>query len=136
LRDALVRSRTLLINTVRGWLRTQLIRLPRGSKYTFAARVRKTLLARPDGMPAGIERQLVVIEELIKQVRAADEEIRSIAENEPTCRLLMTAPGVGALTAVYCIRYANPVLCSPIPGCIAAPPLLGGGDAQSLSDGV
>jgi transposase len=101
LRDALVRSRTLLINTVRGWLRTQLVRLPRGSKYTFAARVRTTLLARPEGMPAGIERQLVVIEELIKQVRAADEEIKGIAENNPTCRLLMTAPGVGALTAVY-----------------------------------
>ena len=39
LRDALVRSRTMLINTVRGWLRTQLIKLPRGSKFTFTRRV-------------------------------------------------------------------------------------------------
>ena len=109
LRDALVRSRTLLINTVRGWLRTQLIRVPSGAKQTFAARVRKKLLERPEGMPVAIERQLVVIEELVKQVRSADEEIRSIAENDPTCRLLMTAPGVGPLTAVYFMTVVDEV---------------------------
>jgi len=101
LRDALVRSRTMLINTVRGWLRTQLIQLPGGTKYSFAKRVRTTLLARPEGIPAAIERQLVVIDELVSQVKDADAEIKSIASQTPMCRLLMTAPGVGPLTSVY-----------------------------------
>ena len=40
MRDGLVRSRTLLLNTVRGWIRTQGQRLPTGSVQTFGARVR------------------------------------------------------------------------------------------------
>ena len=35
MRDGLVRSRTLLLNTVRGWLRTQGRRLASGSVLTF-----------------------------------------------------------------------------------------------------
>ena len=101
LRDALVRSRTMLINTVRGWLRTQLIKLPRGSKFTFTARVRRVLTEIHGPVPTAIERQLVVIDELISQVKAADAELKTMAEADPTCRLLMTAPGVGPLTAIY-----------------------------------
>ena len=101
LRDSLVRSRTLLINTVRGWLRTQLVRIPGGSKFTFPRRVRETLLARPDGMPTGIERQLIVIDELTAQIKTADAEIKALAQNNETCRLLMTAPGVGPLTSLF-----------------------------------
>jgi len=91
----------MLINTVRGWLRTQLIRIPGGSKFTFPRRVRETLLALPDGMPTGIERQLVVIDELTAQIRVADGEIKQLAQGNETCRLLMTAPGVGPLTSLY-----------------------------------
>jgi transposase len=109
LRAALVRSRTLLINTVRGYLRTRLVLLPRGTKTTFANRVRTALLERPEGMPAAIERQLVVIEELTRQVKAADVEIATLAEGSEVARLLMTAPGVGPLTALYFMTVVDEV---------------------------
>jgi transposase len=101
LRDALVRARTMLINTVRGYLRTQLVKIPRGSKSTFSARVQRTLLASPNGIPAAVERQLKTIDCLNEQIKDADIEIKNIADTDPRCRLLMTAPGVGPLTAIY-----------------------------------
>lgn len=101
LRDALVRSRTLLINTVRGYSRTRLIQIRRGSKTTFPRRVREALLAHEHGLPASIERQLVVIETLTEQIRAADAELKAIAEQSSTCRLLMSTPGVGPLTSIF-----------------------------------
>jgi transposase len=40
-REALVTARTQLINATRGWIRTQLLRLPSGTSCTFTKRVRK-----------------------------------------------------------------------------------------------
>jgi transposase len=101
LRDALVRSRTMLINTVRGWLRTKLLKLPRGSKCTFTVRVRRTVTEHVDVFPAAIDRQLVVVDVLNEQISAADLELAALAHTDATCRLLMTAPGVGPLTSIY-----------------------------------
>lgn len=99
MRDALVRSRTKLVNTVRGWLRMQLIRVKSGNVETFAARVRDAMLARPEGMPICVERQLKVIETLTTEIEAATEEIEEQAERDEVCLRLMTVPGVGAIVA-------------------------------------
>ena len=99
-REALVETRTKLINTVRGWLRTQLLKIPSGTSATFPQRVRHKLLSAPDGMPAFIERPLRVIDELSEQIREADEELAQLAEHDEICRRLMTVPGVGAVTSV------------------------------------
>src|SRR5690606_13473531 len=97
LRDGLVRSRTLLINTVRGWLRTQGRRLPTGSVATFPGRVRTAV---GDALPAYVERQLQTIEDVHRHVTAADQEVRAWAQaDELSCRL-MTVPGVGRVTAL------------------------------------
>lgn len=99
-REALVHSRTELINCVRGQLRTRRLSGGRGSPTTFAARVRAALTEDPGGMPAYVERILLAVEALNVQIQAADDEIRGQAKADDTCRLLMTMPGVGPVTAV------------------------------------
>jgi transposase len=100
MREGLVQARTQMINAVRGWLRTQLVKVRGGATERFAARVRETLLALPAGIPAFADRQLLVIETLCEQIRAATKEIEAVAESDAVCRLLMTVPGVGAITAL------------------------------------
>jgi transposase len=94
-RAALVRSRTLLINSVRGWLRSD-GRTVRSTSQTFVARMRIVI----EQVPEHIERVLVVIEALNGQIKKADQDIASIAENDELCRRLMTVPGIGPVTAV------------------------------------
>ena len=98
MRDALVECRSKLCNTVRSYLRGQLQRV-RCTPETMPKRVREFLLTRPEGVPACIERQLRAIEELNEQVKEADKELESRVENDEVCRLLMTAPCVGPVTA-------------------------------------
>jgi len=99
-RAALVRSRTLLINSVRGYLRTQVLRVPSGKSATFPKRIRQLLEARPEGMPVHIDRQLKGIETLTTQIEECNRELEGIAEKDTTCVRLMSAPGVGPVTAV------------------------------------
>jgi len=99
-REALVSSRTQLINSVRGYCRTQLVQLPAGPAQTFPFRVRKMLGMRREGMPAMIGRLVVAIEALNVQIAAADKELEGIAQQDAICQRLITVPGVGPVTAV------------------------------------
>jgi transposase len=96
MREALTRSRTLLINSVRGWMRQQAIRIGRGGTATFAERVRAALKT----WPGYIDRQLQTITMLTEQLRQSDRELAQTARQDPVCRRLMTVPGVGPVTAV------------------------------------
>jgi transposase len=108
-RAGLVTARTQLVNAVRGWLRTHIMSVRRGSPSTFPERVRDKLLDRPDGMPQFIEGQLSVVDELNKQIKRADAELVALAEKHPVCQRLMTIPGVGPLTAVYFVATIDDV---------------------------
>jgi len=99
-REALVSMRTKLINNVRGWLRTQLLRVRSGGVGTFAQRVRDKLLNREDGLPLYIERLLFMIEEVTTQIRDATDELGELAKKDEPCVRLMTVPGVGPQTAI------------------------------------
>lgn len=99
-RRTLVNSRTMLINSVRGWLRTLVVSLDSGSTGTFCERVRKKLETLGRSLPAFIESQLVVIEALNKQIDDVTKELEAMAKADKVCRLLMTHPGVGPLTAL------------------------------------
>lgn len=99
-RDALVATRTKLINNVRGWLRTQLFRVRSGGASTFTARVRADVIAQRDAVPEHIERELEVLDMLNEQIAAADRQVRRLAKEHPICQRLMTVPGVGPLTAI------------------------------------
>jgi transposase len=102
MREALVGARTQLINTVRGWIRGQGIGTTRGgSSETYPKRVREQYQARRQSeLPSHVERQLKAIVRLNELIEEATSELEEVAKNDPTCRLLMTAPGVGPVTAV------------------------------------
>jgi transposase len=109
LREAQVSARTQLINSVRGYLRTQLLRPASGKTETFPRRVRALLAKRPEGMPLMVERLLVLIEAFNQQISEADEELEQIAEKDPICRRLMTTPGVGPVTAVRFVAAVDQI---------------------------
>lgn len=102
LREGLVGARTQLVNTVRGWVRGQGIGPTRsGGVETFPKRVRDQYQARrQSGIPDYVERQLKAIQRLTELIVEADAQVETLAEGDPTCRLLMTMPGVGPVTAV------------------------------------
>ena len=99
MREALVSARTQLTNTVRGWLRARATRPRSGAIETFPTRVRALL----PQLPGYVERQLQMIEELTRQIGAADKELTAMARQDATCARLMTVPGVGPVTA---LRFA------------------------------
>lgn len=97
-RDGLVHSRTQLINVVRGWMRTKLIRIPAGATYTFPTRLRDHAIGV--ALPSFITTTLQAIDTLSAQLDALDLEVSALAKTHKTCELLMSAPGVGPVTAV------------------------------------
>lgn len=99
-REELIDSRTKLINNTRGWLRAQLWRVRSGGTASFHDRVRAHATTLGALLPQHVERNLQVIEVLTTQIKAADAQVYQFAKNDPTCRLLMTVPGVGPITAV------------------------------------
>jgi transposase len=99
-REALVEMRTKLVNNVRGWMRTQLWRIRSGSPSTFPMRVRASAETQSQPIPPHVERVLVTIETLNVQIADADRQVKRVANDQPVCRLLMTLPGVGPVTAV------------------------------------
>jgi transposase len=104
MREALVEVRTKLVNTARSWLRTQGIGvLAGGTLPTFPGRYRRHVEKKGKSLPSCVERVLQAIDELNPKIAEADKELEATAEQDPTCKLLMTAPGVGPVTAV---RYA------------------------------
>lgn len=109
MRDSLVASRTMFTNNVKGWMRTQLIKKPRGGKYTFTNRLRAQLIESRGAVPNAIERQLQMIDILMAQIKAADAELKEIADNNKTCQLLMTAPGIGPITSLYFLTTVDEV---------------------------
>ncbi len=98
MREALVGSRTKLVNTVRGWLRAEGRRPRSGELTTFAARVRA--LYAETTLPSYVERQLRALESLNAQIADADRELATTAKADPIARRLMTVPGVGPSTSV------------------------------------
>lgn len=109
MRQALVRSRTQLVNTVRGWLRLELVRVRGGQVESFAERVREALLERAEGVAGYVERQLSVIETLNEQIETANGEIAQQAGQDEVCEQLMSVPGVGPITALRFVATLDTV---------------------------
>ena len=97
-RRHLVRQHRDTQNAVRGFLAALGIRFPRGSGK-LAARVRAALEERCD-LKVMIEPLLASAEALRIQIKRLDREVSARAKASPACRLLMTVPGVGPITAL------------------------------------
>ena len=108
-REALVATRTKLVNTVRSFMRTQLVTMAKGTPATFATRARIRLLQTEGGIPEHIEQILKVIECLNTQVATADKELAALASAHPRCKQLMTVPGVGPVTSARFVAAVDDV---------------------------
>lgn len=101
MREALVSARTKLVNSVRGWMRTELRRVGAGGTESFPQRVRKHFAqTSATALPRMVDRQLEAIEGLTQQIVEADQELKELAKHDVTCGRLMTVPGTGPVTAL------------------------------------
>jgi transposase len=99
-RDVLVEMQRNLSNNVRGWLRTQLWKLPSGKMVSLPERLRTHAQASHRELPEHIERQLTMLTQVTEQVKAANTQARKLAAKHPVCVRLMTVPGVGPITSL------------------------------------
>jgi transposase len=95
----LVGMATKMSNHIRGVLKTfgMLPGAVRGN--LFATKV-ETLIAEHPDVALIIRPMLTVWLDLRKQIAAFDQAIRSITQDSPTCRLLMSVPGIGPITVL------------------------------------
>jgi transposase len=96
MRDALVRARTMLVNAVRGVVKSAGGRLPKCPTQSFAVHAAPRLPAelRPATQPL-----LQQITTLSRQIQRMDQQIEILAERYPEIAVLRTAPGVGPVIA-------------------------------------
>jgi len=103
MRDALIASRTMLINTVRGWLRAEAVAIA-ASAEAFVGRVRKAIKGL---LPVYVERQLRTIDTLSQQIDQADKELAQLAKENPVCPRLMSVPGIGPVTSLHFVAVVD-----------------------------
>ena len=94
-RDALVRTRTLLINHVRGAVKACGVALPSCTARAFH---RKAALHIPDGLRAALLPLVEAIGELTARIAAAGREVEALCEAHPETVALRRVTGVGPIT--------------------------------------
>ena len=94
----LVRQRRDTENAIRGLLGSLGLRFPKGSGK-LAGRVREALEGRPE-LKVMIEPLLSATAALGREIGRLDEAVVARAKGSPACRLLMSTPGVGPVTAL------------------------------------
>lgn len=99
-RDLLVATQRNLSNNIRGWLRTQLWKLPGGKMKSLPERTRAHAASQGTALPEHVERQLQTLTLVTEQVEAANKQAKKLAECHPICARLMTVPGVGPITSL------------------------------------
>ncbi len=104
-RSLLVARRTVLNemrsieNVVRAMLREAGIKLGTPSRTAFAGRVRELTDANAEVM-AMVEPLLAILSVMLKEFARLTKQVLDIVRKEEVCRRLMSAPGVGPITAL------------------------------------
>jgi transposase len=105
-REGLVKARTMLINQVRGTVKSFGARLPGCSAKSFARRVPEAL---PQSLKAALEPLLAVIADLSERIRGFDRDVEAWAQRFPVTQRLRQIKGVGALSAlVFVLTLEDP----------------------------
>ena len=104
-RDAAIRSRTALISSIRGIIKSTGSRLAVCSTGVFA----KTAIdSCPDTLHASLLPLMRIVQELTNEIRVYDRAITKKAEKEyPETAAILTIPGVGPLTALTFVLLLN-----------------------------
>lgn len=96
-RDALVRTRTLLINTARSVAKGFGLRLPSSITHTFGARALQGLA---EHLHLAMKGLLEHIDQLSLKIRDYDQYVKEVAAKYPVAVQLARVPSVGTLTAL------------------------------------
>ena len=105
-REGLVKVRTLLINQVRGMVKSFGARLPGCSSKSFA---RGASEAIPQALKASLEPLLAVIADLSERIGVFDRDIEAWAQRFAVTQRLRQIKGVGALTSlVFVLTLDDP----------------------------
>jgi transposase len=97
-RDALVAGRTLLINHVRGMVKSVGRRLPACSTGSFSKAVREQI---PESLQSGLLPVIEQIASLSDRIRSVDRQIQIVAdEGYPQTKLLRQVKGIGPITSL------------------------------------
>jgi transposase len=90
---------TRLSNHIRGVLKTFGM-LPGAMRGVPFDRRVEALLADHGGVAAIVRPMLTAWRQLREQIAVFDKAVRTLAKNDPTCRLLMSVPGIGVVTVL------------------------------------
>jgi transposase len=134
-RDALVRTRTLLINHVRGAVKATGYRVKKCSARTFADQAVGEI---PEEVREALSSVLATIEVVSKQIRALDRRIGELGkEKYPETALLRQVGGVGPIVALAYVltlehpgRFRNSRAVGPYLGLVPARSQSGDSDPQ------
>lgn len=96
-RDALVQTRSKLVNHARGLVKSFGERLPSCTAECFHRKVKDHI---PESLKPALEPLLVVLEQLETQIKAYDKRIEQIAKRYPDVEVISQPKGVGTLTAL------------------------------------
>ena len=106
-RDALVRARTLLINHVRGVVKSTGARVPAGSASSFPSKAAGSL---PEALRPALSPILDTVRALNLEIRSYDRQIEDLCTSKyPECQRLRSIQGVGPITALaFVLTLENP----------------------------
>jgi transposase len=96
-RDAILRARTLLINSARSIAKGFGVRLPPSITHTFGERA---LDALPEFLRSALAGLLEQIDAISQAIGGYDQQIAELAQKHPELERLESIPGVGRLTAM------------------------------------
>ncbi len=105
-RATLVRARTMIVNALRGLVKSAGSRLPACSTESLPVRVRASI---PPALKAATFPLLSQIALLNRQIASMDRQIEKLAAKYPEIRVLRTTPGVGpVVAAAYVLTLDRP----------------------------
>ena len=87
-----------LSNQIRSILKTFGLMAGKGAGHSFAIRVRELLKGRPS-LAAIVDPLVAAWDAVRQQIAVLDRRLIRLAKGDPTCRLLMTCPGVGVIVS-------------------------------------
>jgi transposase len=99
-RSQLVGMRVDVGNQIRGTLKTFGIVLPRTHRTSLEKLVEQQYLVGTPMLDDTLRSLVGVYKALKLQIKGLDRQLRACVRQSPVCRLLMTVPGVGPLTAL------------------------------------
>jgi transposase len=105
-RDTLVRARTMIINSLRGLVKSAGGRLPTCSADSFARRVEASIPAEMKELATPLREQSQLLTDQIKRL---EERIEKLSQQYPEIVTLRTVPGVGpVIAAAYVLTLDHP----------------------------